>query len=269
MSTSLLQVEHLAVRYGSGSRALDDVSFSIEPGEIVAILGPNGSGKTTTLRAISGLLGFHAGRLTSGAVRIQGRAIEGMDASARVRLGIAQVMEARRIFSDMSVRDNLNAGGYTDGVAQRRAERLDEVLGYFPILRQRFHSTAGLLSGGEQQMLAIGRALMAQPRLLLLDEPSLGIAPKIVAQISEFVSRINASGVSILLVEQNATVALDLAHRALILETGRVAMQGSAAELRADPRVREIYLGLRSGEGSQRRSFRRESAHVAQFEAAR
>lgn len=259
MAAPLLQIERLTVQYGTGSQALDDLSLAIEHGEIVAILGPNGSGKTTTLRAISGLLGFHGGTIAAGSVRIDGKSVDSLDAAARVRLGIAQVMEARRIFGEMTVYDNLIAGAYTTGAGRERSERLDEVLQHFPILSERLRATAGYLSGGEQQMLAIGRALMARPRLLLLDEPSLGIAPKIVAQISEIIRRINARGVSVLLVEQNAGVALDLASRALILETGAVAMQGSAQTMRDDPRVREIYLGLVGTHGSQRRSFRRDS----------
>ena len=261
MTAPLLQISDLAVEYGGGSRALDGVSLTVEAGEIVAILGPNGAGKTTALRAISGLLGFHAGRIAAGSVRLNGAAVDTLDAASRVRLGVAQVMEARRIFGDMTVQDNLVAGAYTRD-RHERLHVLEQVLGHFPILRERLRATAGYLSGGEQQMLAIGRALMARPRLLLLDEPSLGIAPKVVTQISDIVRRIHEQGVSVLLVEQNASVALELADRALILETGRIAMQGSAAALRADPRVRDIYLGLVGTQGAQRRSFRREAGEM-------
>jgi branched-chain amino acid transport system ATP-binding protein len=256
-SRPLLQVKGLTVRYGSGSRALTAVSLELAPGEIVAILGPNGAGKTTALRAVSGLLQFHRGQLEAGDVLLEGRSIKGLDAMARVRLGIAQVMEGRRIFGEMSVADNLMAGAHTRGRrgAQGAAlkQSLERVLDYFPILKDRMGGVAGYLSGGEQQMLAIGRALMAAPRLLLLDEPSLGVAPKVVAQISQILKRINESGMSVLLVEQNASVALDVCHRALVLETGQVAMQGTATQLCNDPRVREVYLGM-AGEG--RRSFR-------------
>lgn len=260
MAAPLLQVDRLAVQYGGGSRALDDVSLTVQAGEIVAILGPNGAGKTTILRAISGLLGFHAGRTVLGSVRIDGVPVDALDAAARVRLGVAQVMEGRRIFGELTVHDNLMAGGYTRPAVHERMAHLEKVLDYFPILRERLRATAGYLSGGEQQMLAIARALMVSPRLLLLDEPSLGIAPKIVAQIAEILRRINAGGVSVLLIEQNAGVALDLADRALILETGRVAIEGTAEGLRVDPRVRDIYLGLVGAEGAQRRSFRRDEA---------
>jgi len=253
----LLEVCDLSVRYGSGSRALTDVSYSLAAGEIVAILGPNGAGKTTVLRAVSGLLPVHHGQVESGSLRFDGHAMERLNAAGRVRQGLAQVMEGRRIFGEMTVAENLMAGAHTrPRVGARRAElkdTLDRVLDYFPILKQRLDAIAGYLSGGEQQMLAIGRALMAAPRLLLLDEPSLGVAPKIVAQISEILLRINQSGVSVLLVEQNASVALDLCHHALVLENGRVAVSGTAGVLQSDPRVREIYLGM-SGQG--RRSFR-------------
>ncbi|HVR52665.1 MAG TPA: ABC transporter ATP-binding protein [Pseudorhodoferax sp.] len=253
----LLQLRGLSVRYGSGSRALSAVDLDLAPGEIVAILGPNGAGKTTVLRAVSGLLQFHRGQVEAGAVLFDGRPLQGLDAMARVRAGIAQVMEGRRIFGEMSVAENLMAGAYTRARrgAEGRAlhETLARVLDYFPILQDRLHGAAGYLSGGEQQMLAIGRALMAGPRLLLLDEPSLGVAPKVVAQISGILQRINASGVSVLLVEQNASVALDICHRAVVLENGQVAMHGTADALRSDPRMREIYLGM-AGEG--RRSVR-------------
>jgi branched-chain amino acid transport system ATP-binding protein len=245
------------VNYGSGSRALSGVSFSLAHGEIVAILGPNGAGKTTALRAVAGLLQFHRGQVEEGSVRLDGRLLQGLDAMARVRLGIAQVMEGRRIFGEMSVADNLLAGAHTRGRRGAKGAALDEtrasVLEYFPILKHRLTATAGYLSGGEQQMLAIGRALMAAPRLILLDEPSLGVAPKVVAQISEILRLINRSGVSVLLVEQNASVALDLCDRALVLENGRSAIHGTAAELRCNPRVREIYLGM---VGKGRRSFK-------------
>jgi branched-chain amino acid transport system ATP-binding protein len=256
-SEALLRLSHVTVVYGGGSCALSDVSLSIAPGEIVALLGPNGAGKTTALRAISGLLQFHGGRLEAGAVTLRDRPLYGLDAAARVRLGVAQVMEGRRVFADMSVGDNLRTGAYTRsgrGASRVSIEAsLDRVLAYFPVLKERLTGAAGFLSGGEQQMLAIGRALMAEPSLLLLDEPSLGVAPKVVAQIGEIVSRIKADGMSILLVEQNASVALDLCDRALVLESGRVAISGNAAELRDDPRVREIYLGMA---GAHRRSFR-------------
>ena len=256
-ASPLLEVRDLSVRYGSGSRALTSVSLDLAAGEIVAILGPNGAGKTTVLRAISGLLQLHRGQVESGSMRFDGQAIARLDAAARVRLGLAQVMEGRRIFGEMTVAENLIAGAHTrrrtGAAGAELKDTLARVLDYFPILKERLNGTAGYLSGGEQQMLAIGRALMAAPRLLLLDEPSLGVAPKIVAQISEILRRINQSGVSVLLVEQNASVALNLCNHALVLENGQVAVTDTADALRNDPRVREIYLGM-SGEG--RRSFR-------------
>ena len=256
-NSPLLCLKDIAVRYGSGERALEGLSLEMARGEIVAVLGPNGAGKTTVLRAVSGLLQFHGGVVDRGSVEMDGRPITLLEAPSRVRLGIAQVMEGRRVFGGLTVAENLWSGAHTRPPGREGRERanaiFERVLGYFPILGERLRGTAGYLSGGEQQMLAIGRALMAQPRLLLLDEPSLGVAPKIVAQIGEILQRINADGVSMLLVEQNANVALALCHRAVVLERGRVAMQGAAQALKSDPRVREVYLGL-AGDG--RRSFR-------------
>jgi branched-chain amino acid transport system ATP-binding protein len=256
-----LDAAGVSVRYGNGSAALFDVSLQVGRGERVALLGPNGAGKTTLLRAVSGLLRVHGGRVETGRLSLDGVALQALDAARRVRAGIAQVMEGRRIFADLTVRENLLAGAHTRSrrapAGSRVEDTLDEVLAYFPVLRERLHSAAGYLSGGEQQMLAIGRALMARPTLLLLDEPSLGVAPKIVEQISGILARINERGVAMLIVEQNASVALALCHRAYILENGRVAAHGTSAQLAQDERVRDIYLGA-SAEG--RRSFRRPAA---------
>ncbi len=241
----LLSLEDVSTRYG-GIPVLKGVSLRLAVGEMLALLGPNGAGKTTALRAISGLLGFHGGRLTSGSIHFDGAPLP-VTPAARVRAGIAQVLEGRRIFQDLSIEENLVAGGFTLFSGKQRRLMLGRVYELFPVLRERRRETAGYLSGGQQQMLAIGRALMPRPRLLLLDEPSLGLAPKIIDQIVTAVVAINRAGTSIILVEQNASVALAIAHQAVILEMGRVALQGSAVDLRHNPKVRELYLGMSGG----------------------
>jgi branched-chain amino acid transport system ATP-binding protein len=248
---ALLAVSGLTVRYGR-SPALDAVSFDVPRQGITALLGPNGAGKTTALRAISGLLNFHGGWIETGSIALDGRALDSSPAG-RVRAGIAQVMEGRRIFLDLTIEENLIAGSFTVPNAASRREALERVFALFPILSERRRETAGYLSGGQQQMVAIGRALMSSPRLLLLDEPSLGLAPKIVEQIAETILQINRTGTGILLVEQNAALALRIAHQATILETGKVALAGPAAELRENPLVRDVYLGMA---GRERRSYR-------------
>lgn len=237
---ALLEVEDLSVAYG-GVQALRGLSLEVEAGEAVALLGANGAGKSTTLRAISGLV-----RPAAGSIRFDGQDLTRLPAHAIVELGIAHVPEGRRVFGTLSVEENLNLGGYTRrGRRQAVAEARERVYHLFPRLRERRAQLAGTLSGGEQQMLAIGRGLMASPRLLLLDEPSLGLAPKLVREIFRTVREINRQGVTVLLVEQNANLALRLAHRGYVLETGRLALGGAASELREDPRMREAYLGGR------------------------
>jgi branched-chain amino acid transport system ATP-binding protein len=234
--TPLLDVRELHVYYGE-IHALKGVSFRVDAGEVVTLLGNNGAGKTTTLRTLSGLLAPRTGD-----VRVDDRSIVGAAAHAIVLRGITHVPEGRRIFNRLSVLENLEMGAYTRadrGVAQD----MERVFGVFPRLKERRGQVAGTLSGGEQQMLAIGRALMARPRLLLLDEPSMGLAPVLVEQIFETVRAINRQGVTILLVEQNAAMALAIADRGYVLETGRIALEGRAGELADNPDVRRAYLG--------------------------
>ena len=249
----LLAVNNLEVLYGGAVRALRGVSLEVGAGEIVALLGANGAGKTTTLRAVSGLLAEHSGRAVRGDVRLDGTSILGLGAPAIVRRGLAQVMEGRRVFAELTVDDNLRAGGFTRRDRAGTRQTYERVLEMFPILRTRRRSVAGYLSGGEQQMLAIGRALMADPRLLLLDEPSLGLAPLIQEQIRDTIVAIAETGTSVLLVEQNAMMALSIAHRASVLENGHVVREGLGSELLGDEEIREAYLGM--GERG-RRSFR-------------
>jgi branched-chain amino acid transport system ATP-binding protein len=235
--TPVLELDDVAVAYGK-RRALDGVSLSVAPGEIVTLLGANGAGKSTTLRAVSGLV-----RPTRGHILYEGRDITHVPADATVAAGVSHVPEGREIFPEFTVRENLLVGGHI--VERSRIdERLESVFGLFPVLRDRQAQTAGTLSGGEQQMLAIGRALMTRPRLLLLDEPSLGLAPMLAREIFRVIRRINEDGVAVLLVEQNARRALALASRGYVLETGRLVTSGTSAELSADPRVRTAYLGL-------------------------
>ncbi len=232
----MLSLENLHVFYGE-IHALKGVSLEVRPGEIVALLGNNGAGKTTTLRTVSGLLTPREGR-----VRLDGQVLTGVPAHEIVMRGIAHVPEGRRIFNRLTVRENLMMGAYRrrDGGI---AEDLERVFALFPRLRERLGQVAGTLSGGEQQMLAIGRALMANPRMLLLDEPSMGLAPVLVEQIFETIRDINRQGTTILLVEQNAAMALSIAHRGYVLETGAIALTGTAPELMENPAVRRAYLG--------------------------
>jgi branched-chain amino acid transport system ATP-binding protein len=249
----LLAVNNLEVLYGGAVRALRGVSLEVGAGEIVALLGANGAGKTTVLRAVSGLLSEHTGRVVRGDVLLDGTSILGLGAPAIVRRGLAQVMEGRRVFAELTVDDNLRAGGFTRRDRAGARQTYERVLEMFPILETRRRSVAGYLSGGEQQMLAIGRALMADPRLLLLDEPSLGLAPLIQEQIRDTIVAIAETGTSVLLVEQNAMMALSIAHRASVLENGHVVREGLGSELLGDEEIREAYLGM--GERG-RRSFR-------------
>jgi len=233
----LLEVSAIRARYGA-IEALKGVSLTIDEGEVVTLIGSNGAGKSTTLRAVAGLTRAFAGRIT-----FDGEDITGVPADEIVTRGIALSPEGRRCFSRMTVRENLDLGAYRRRDTAAIASDMERVFELFPRLNERADQKAGTMSGGEQQMLAIGRALMAKPRLLLLDEPSLGIAPVLVDRIYETIGEIHRSGVAILLVEQNAHRALDAARRAYVLETGRIVLADDTATLRRDPRVQEAYLG--------------------------
>jgi len=248
-----LQVRNLEVVYSDVILVLRGISVDVGDGESVALLGANGAGKTTLLRAISGLLPVHRGEITKGEVRLGGRKITGIDAAKIVRLGLAQVMEGRRTFAELTVEENLRAGAFARRDHDAVEGAYERVFALFPQLEERRSSTAGYLSGGEQQMLAIGRALMAAPRLLVLDEPSLGLAPALVDQIAGTIAEINRQGTSVLLVEQNAAMALSIASRGYVLEAGRIVLDGPAETLRSDRDVQEFYLGIGDGAG---RSFR-------------
>jgi branched-chain amino acid transport system ATP-binding protein len=249
----ILEVRNLEVVYDDVALVLRGVSLAVPEGEIVALLGANGAGKTTLLRAITGLLRVHRGEITKGSVELRGARIDGRDASEVVRRGVAQVMEGRRIFAELTVEENLRAGAFTRRSKQAVRESHERVIDLFPRLGERRRSIAGYLSGGEQQMLAIGRALMADPRVLLLDEPSLGLAPRLVEGIRDIIVQLNEQGTSVLLVEQNAAMALSIAKHGYVMETGKVVKDGSAKELAADRDIQEFYLGV--GEAG-RRSFR-------------
>jgi branched-chain amino acid transport system ATP-binding protein len=249
----VLGVRNLEVVYADVVLVLRGVSLQVPEGSVVALLGANGAGKTTLLRAITGLLGVHRGKITKGSVELAGARIDGRDASAIVRGGIAQVMEGRRIFAELTVEENLRAGAFTRRSKADVKEAHERVMDLFPRLAERRTATAGYLSGGEQQMLAIGRALMAGPRLLLLDEPSLGLAPRLVEAIRDIIAELNRQGTSVLLVEQNAAMALAIADHGYVMETGRVVKDGPASEQLADRDIQEFYLGV--GEAG-RRSFK-------------
>jgi branched-chain amino acid transport system ATP-binding protein len=231
-------VEGIDVFYGD-VQVLDGLSLSVGEGEIVTLLGSNGAGKTTTLRAIAGLRPVRAGD-----VRFRGRSLVGVPAAARAELGIALVPEGRELWPQLTVRENLELGAYAARVRPRAAANLEKVFAMFPRLSERSRQLAGSLSGGEQQMCAIGRALMSEPSLLMLDEPSLGLAPILVEQVMRTVADLHARGMTVLLVEQNLHKALEIAQRGTVIETGRVRLTGTSAELRANPQIREAYLGI-------------------------
>ncbi|MEI6239444.1 MAG: ABC transporter ATP-binding protein [Planctomycetia bacterium] len=233
----LLEVDDLEAGYGP-IRALDRVSLTVDEGELVAIIGANGAGKTTLLMAISGVIPSRGG-----GVRLSGTRITGMQPHEIVRLGIGHAPEGRRIFPRLTVRENLELGGFAQDDGARVRRDIDEACGLFPVLAERMGQLGGTLSGGEQQMLALARALVGRPRLLLLDEPSLGLAPLIVAKIFEVIAGLTSRGIAVMLVEQNARAALKLAARGYVLETGRITLTGSGPDLAADPRVRDAYLG--------------------------
>ena len=233
----LLDVRDLDVYYGA-IHALQGISFHVEPGEIVTLIGANGAGKSTTLRTISGLI-----RPRRGTVTFKKQEISRTAAERIVRLGINHVPEGRKIFAPLTVLENLEMGAYTRDDPAEIRQSMERVFQTFPRLKERLAQLGGTLSGGEQQMLAIGRAMMAKPSLLLLDEPSMGLAPVVVEKIAEIIQEINATGTSILLVEQNAHMALTIAHRGYVMETGRIVLEGSADKLLHDPQVRQAYLG--------------------------
>ena len=251
----MLEVANLEVVYNEVILVLRGLSIEVPDGQIVALLGANGAGKTTTTRAITGLLDVHEGKITKGTVTLAGERIDDLEPSQIVRSGITQVMEGRRVFAELTVDENLVTGGITNTDRTSIAEAHDRVMTMFPVLADRRTAIAGYLSGGEQQMLAIGRALMSNPKLLILDEPSLGLAPKLVAQIRDTIVEINRSGTSVLLIEQNANMALSIADYGYIMETGKIVMDGEAAKLLKDEDVQEFYLGLH-GDGGDRKSFR-------------
>ena len=234
----LLAIENLSVHYGAIC-ALHGVSIAVEPGEIVTLIGANGAGKSTALRAVSGLV-----KPSAGAIAFDGKALSGLAPHKILRLGLAQVPEGRGIFPNLTVDENLDLGAFARTNRKEVADDRERVFALFPRLKERLDQRAGTLSGGEQQMLAIGRALLARPRLLLLDEPSLGLAPQLVQTIFKIIREINATGTTIFLVEQNAHMALQVAHRAYVLEVGHVVMQGDAKELAASDEVRKAYLGI-------------------------
>jgi branched-chain amino acid transport system ATP-binding protein len=235
----MLEVESLSVAYGD-FQVLWDVSLEVHPGEIVALLGPNGAGKSTLLNSVSGLV-----RPLHGRIAFDGQRVDGLRAHERVPLGLAHVLERRRLFPYLTVRQNLLLGAYHPAAKRRRAESLARVEALFPRLRERQDQPARTLSGGEQQMVAIGRGLMARPRLLLVDEPTLGLAPRVVTEILDVLRRLNRDqGLTVLFIEQNLELALSVAHRAYVLESGHVLLHGAADALRASDEVRRVFLGL-------------------------
>ena len=258
----MLLLQDIAVTYQNVVPAVRGISIEVPDKSVVALLGANGAGKTTVLRAISGLLNFHKASIIGGSIIFDGERLDRLDATQIVQRGIVQVLEGRRLFADLTVDENLRTGAIPlrDHTGVGRA--YNRVMELFPLLHERRKSVAGYLSGGEQQMLAIGRALMTSPKVLLLDEPSLGLAPFMVQQIRSIITEINASGTSVLLVEQNAQMALSIANFGYVLENGKVALANEAADLLQEESVRKFYLGLHEGEESsmarigQRRSQR-------------
>ncbi len=249
----MLKARNLEVVYDDVVLALRGVSLEVPAGSIVALLGSNGAGKTTLLRALTGLLDLHDGEITKGRVTLDDRNLPRTSPERIVRLGVRQVLEGRRVFVELTIEENLKIGAHTARAGM--ADNLERAYALFPVLADRRTQTAGYLSGGEQQMLAIGRALMSDPEYLLLDEPTLGLAPRLVENIRDVILEINKTGTAILLVEQNATMALSVAHHGYVMETGRIVLDKPADQLLRDDDVREFYLGLHPGEDG-RRSFR-------------
>ena len=243
----LLEVDDVVVRYGGVVLALERVSLDVPPGGAVALLGANGAGKTTLLRAIGGLLGYHRGAIVSGEIRFEGVSTRRLDAARLVAQGVAQTLEGRRVLAELTVAQNLRLGAFSLGDREREAQLLEEVVTLFPVLGTRLDQRAGLLSGGQQQMLAIGRALMADPRLLLLDEPSLGLAPIVVAEIGKALQRIREQGTAILLADQSTALAVRCTDTAFLLENGRVRASGPTSQLLLDDELRASYLGTAGG----------------------
>ncbi|MCF7552826.1 ABC transporter ATP-binding protein [Pseudonocardia sp. WMMC193] len=239
----MLSVRGLEVRYGRSVTALEEIDLDVGPDGVLAVLGGNGAGKSTLLRAVSGTLRLHGGAVAAGEIRFRDERIDRLDPAEIVRRGVVAVPEGRQVFARMTVEENLRAGGLGARSAAVRTAARARVAELFPVLAERATQRAGLLSGGEQQMLAIGRALMSGPDLLLLDEPSLGLAPQMVGRIARIVGEIHAQGTAVVLVEQNATMALEVADTAVVLEVGRVALAGPAAELAASDDVQRLYLG--------------------------
>lgn len=260
MPENILQVRDLEVLYGRSVLAVSGISFDVPKGSVVALLGANGAGKSTTLKAVTNMLALEGGAVRSGSISFLGRDVLSSAPDDLVKRGMFHVMEGRRVFGDLTVEENLLvAAGACNGGRLGRKETFDLVYGYFPRLYERRKGMAGYLSGGEQQMLAISRALVAQPNLILLDEPSLGLAPNLVEEIFVIISRINREqGVSMLLVEQNAMMAFSVAHRGCIMEIGKLVLSGTVEELIKSPEVKELYLGVQSG--NVRRSYRRQIA---------
>jgi branched-chain amino acid transport system ATP-binding protein len=251
----MLELENVEVIYDQVILVLRGLSMQIRDGQVVALLGSNGAGKSTTLKAVSGLLPSEDGEVSDGKITYRGEPIAGRDPADIVRLGITQVMEGRRVFEHLTVEENLRAGASTRPWGSEAREDLGLVYEYFPALHRRRSVDAGYLSGGEQQMLAIGRALMSRPRLMTLDEPSLGLAPKLVEEIFGIIRRLNGDlGTTILVVEQNAHMALEIADYGYVLENGRIVMDDPAPQLASNPDVQEFYLGLT--ESGERRSYR-------------
>ena len=254
-SAPLLSVDNVEITYGQAILAVRSMSLTLQQGQIVALLGPNGAGKTTTLKAVSNLLSAERGQITRGGVRYRGQSIAGLEPAELVARGVVQVLEGRHCFAQLTVEENLLTGAAAVPRPRRELARdLEQIYGYFPRLRDKRRLRAGYTSGGEQQKPAIGRALMARPTVVVLDEPSMGLAPLVVEEIFEIVGRLNReAGVSFLLAEQNAAVALRYAHKAVIIENGRVAMEGPASELGSRHEVKELYFGLG---GAERAGFR-------------
>jgi branched-chain amino acid transport system ATP-binding protein len=251
----MLSINNIEVVYDSVILVLRGVSLEVKPGSITTLLGANGAGKTTTLKAVSGVLRTERGEVTKGSVTFEDKRIDGLRAFDVTRLGVAQVFEGRRVFEHLTTEENLIAGGHVQRHARKVREGMERVYAYFPLLQQRRHQLSGYLSGGEQQMLAIGRALMSEPKVILLDEPSLGLAPMLVEEIFGIVGRlVEQEKLAVLLVEQNATMALAVAHHGYVMENGRIVLEGSVQALRENSDIREFYLGL--NEIGSRKSYR-------------
>jgi branched-chain amino acid transport system ATP-binding protein len=251
----VLSISNLEVVYNKVILSLRGLSLDVPDGSIVALLGANGAGKSTTARAVTGLLGHHNGAITKGTITFEGQDLAGANPTHIVKAGITQVMEGRRTFADLTVEENLRCGAHPVKDKAANAEAYERVMDLFPVLRDRRRQVSGYLSGGEQQMLAMGRALMGAPKLMILDEPSLGLAPLLVEHIRKIVVDINQQGTSVLLIEQNAMMALSIADYGYIMETGKVVMDGAGEQLLADEEVQEFYLGLHGDDG-EKRSFR-------------